>query len=160
MAAFGNAVADFQVVAQSGTGYIIAIDLSANRVRTVTQVQLMTAGLVFGTPIISQVNIEVLLGYLNASGAPAVAFTQTASTLYVFIKESSYPSAQANRIGLFFDANYTPGTVTTDFLDIPAEAKGLLKALTLKIIKQNAGRRTDLDITQPIVREKKSLGLT
>jgi len=160
VAAFGNAISDFQVVAQSSYGYIIAIDLSANRMRQVTQLQMMTASLVFGTPIISPVNIEVLLGYLASSAAPSVAFTQTNTTLYVFIKATSYPIANANRIGLFYDANYTPGELTTDTLDIPVEARGLLRALTLKNIKVNAGKRIEFDVSQAIVREKRKLGLT
>lgn len=160
MAAFGNAVSDFQIVAQSSNGYIIAVDLSANRVRQVTQVQMMSQALVFGTPIINPVNIETLLGYLALSGSPAVAFTQTDGTLYVFIKESSYPIASASRIGLFYDANYAPATLTTDFLDIPTEAKGLLRAIAIKNVKLNSGQRVEFDVSQAIVREKRALGLT
>ena len=161
MAAFGNAVADFQIVAQSPTaGYIIAIDLSANLIDTVKQVQGMDSTVTFGTPVVSGVTIDVLLGYLASSSPPPLAWSQTANTLYVFFSEAKYPAAQANRVGIFFDRNTIPLTADTDFVDVPEQYHQLVVFTVIKETKQRAGKRLEFDDSQNIVAEKTRLGLT
>jgi hypothetical protein len=159
MAAFGNAVVDFQNVAQSTIGYVMAIDLGTNRLRKITQVQVQDVALNFSVPVVSEVTLDVLLGYLNSTSAPPIAISQVSTTLYVFLNQTQFPIINPNRIGMFYDTNAIPIAAPTETLKIPQEARNLLKAIVLKTMKYNAENRVELDVSQAVVREKAILGL-
>jgi hypothetical protein len=120
----------------------------------------MTQALVFGTPVKAPVSLDILLGYLNSSGAPDIAFCDMSQTLHVFFKAATYPADQANRIGILFHRNVIPLAATSDGVDAPQEAHELVKAFTLRSLKQDKGELIEFDLNQAIVREKAKLGLT
>lgn len=160
--AFGNPVTDFANALPDGTaGYIIAIDLKANLMRVVSQVQVQdTVSGAYSAPVVTETSQQSFFDLVNSSSAPDVAFFQTSTELFVFLNGTTYPYVATNRIAFIFWRNTIQLILATDNIDVPQEAMNLLKALTLRFVKQNAAKRVEFDLSQSIITEKSKLKLT
>jgi hypothetical protein len=160
--AFGNSTGDFTIIAPGGTiGEVISISFLNYRLRKVYSVQMKATAGAYSDVVTSEVVESTLYNYLEDTNAPTIAWVQTSTNLYVFLRTSAYPlNVDTNRIGIIFDRNTIPVTSVSSYIDIPQEAKQLFLNILLRNLKQRTEKRVEIDITSKINKEKLVLGLS
>ena len=156
--AFGNIVTSGVQAAVGSNGYVASFDLTNQEPQRVFQVQAENTG-VLSTPVTSVVALDVLFGYPENSSPPDLAFAQNGNTVYVFFKTSKYPFTSSSRVAFWFYRNAKNVTGTTSKLDIPQEARELMKAMTLEKLYNDLGKPVLFDTQETIRLEKADLGL-
>ena len=160
---FGNVITNGTQVAVGTYGYVASFDLSGYRVDAMRGVQMQNAN----SSVLSELNEEAsgqaaLMAYAEDVNCPDFSWCANGSTVFVFCKTATYPYSSASRVAFFFAASPEPITATSDTVipdRMPAEAKDLLKALTLKNMNNLLGKRTSLDLNNTIAAEKARLGV-
>lgn len=161
MSVFGNKINDFTNVAPNGaTGYVVAIPLKANYLRTIYSIQMQDAANEFSEVITAKQSYAQLFGNLSASNPPDFAMYQAATTLYVYLKSSVYPYGATVHIGIAFDRDVVPLATVDDYVDVRSDKMNLFKAYLLKRAIELQGKRVEFDITQNIIRQKAALRLS
>lgn len=153
----GVAITTGTVKLTGTNGYIVSFSLASSKVNRVLQVQLYN-GTDLSTPAIAADTWANLVSYCD-SGTNECAFVQDGTTLNVFALAATFPNVIATKVNTNFLRDSVDLTATSDMMDIPPEARDLLKAIAIEEVYAGLGKKIPTFYRETINSEKSRLSL-
>ena len=129
---FGNRVTDIDKFAEGTAGYILRVDTTTVLAYTITGVQAQVSATDTPVPIDTEDELSTILGYLNNSSAPDLAFNYSYGEVYIFFKTSVFPYVDDTRFIIIGRRNPLKLTSFNDKLDIADKDIDLFLAYAIR----------------------------
>lgn len=148
---FGNKITDLTQIAIGTVGYIIKIDVKSSIFAyDITAVQAQDNAGSVPAPVTTEVSLDTLMGYLNDSAAPDLAFNYGYGEVTIFLKTSVFPYVDTTGLVMFGKRNPIKLTSFNDKLDIDDKDIELFSAYVIKYGSILSGKPVPFDVEKTI----------
>lgn len=129
---FGQPITDLTQDSVGTYGYIVKLNTTDVKAYVIEEVQAQVSASDTPQPADTETNRDTLFAYLNDSGCPDIAFSESEGECNVFLKTSAFPYVSTTRIAVFGKRIAQDATSDSDKLDVPDKDIELVKAYALK----------------------------